>query len=71
MTKPHGNVGNKNAAKDVKQEARFLLKILPDEKASWVKAAKQSGMSLTTFIRGAANAQADKMKKRPQKKEQK
>jgi hypothetical protein len=48
----HGNTGKRNAAKpeDQKATSTLIVRCLPSDKASWVKASQLEGLKLTEWV---------------------
>ena len=53
MELPHGNIGNKNAVKDVTKSALLTLRCTSADKARWVKYAK--GQKLAQWVTETLN----------------
>lgn len=50
MTKPHGNTGRRNAAKDEKLDAHLHIRVSKKDKAQWQAKAQAEGMKLQPWV---------------------
>lgn len=53
--KPHGMTGQRNAAKEGCATSYIHARCRPEDKASWIAAAKSEGMKLTEWIVSTLN----------------
>ncbi|SFM42193.1 hypothetical protein [Nitrosomonas communis] len=62
MDNQHGNTGKRNAAKpeDQKATSTLIVRCLPSDKASWVKASQLEGLKLTDWVIKTLNERTQK-----------
>jgi len=58
-------VGIPEMGKGKARADRVVLRVLPGERARWDAAAKRSGVTLSAWLRGLANAAAAPAKRKP------
>lgn len=51
MSKPHGNTGNRNAAKPVTRSDRIVIRVTSEEKKLAQSLAEASGQPLSDYAR--------------------